>query len=712
MASFLASIGFLWSEWELRALVLTSLFIQALLISLGSIRKHTPSRMIGFLIWSSYLLADWVATLALGVLAKSLMNNSSDRDHQSGSSVKDELKAFWAPFLLLHLGGPDNITAFSLEDNELWLRHLVGLLFEVGTAIYIFIISFFPAVPSLSWLIITILMFMGGSIKYVERTLALMKASRDHFRKSMVTEPDPGPDYAKFVEGYSSLRNSWLESDISLEVEPELPPPFQDNTINQEEKELDSKKKGDDQIELISKAHHFFQIFKRLIVDLILTFHDRNESRSFFMKKNWEEAYRVVEIELGFLYEVLYTKAAVVQSFSGWIFRFTSVSSIIAVSIIFLAVIEKQQYDKIDIKITYVLLSGAIALEFWSLTRLFFTDWTIVWMKKKKFNRPITRFVFKLLSYRRPSNRSRWSNSMAQYNLIEFCLKDHHELSYWVKFMKLIHVKDHFDKQWHRSYKDISEELKKFIFEGLKVKVQNLTDSVSYQQFRSFRGQLTLQMVKYEDVDDNSMKEILDNSIKVEFDESILLWHVATDICYYLDGEEGQSETVQSNQRNSRDISNYMIYLLVSCPFMLTAGIGQIRFGDTCAEAKRFLHRGEIETDKKRACTRLREVDTKIPPVQVKGDRSKSVLFEASRVAKSLLKQVPQVEKRWEIINLLWLEMLGYAASECRGYYHVERLGSGGELLTFVCFIMAHLGIGEQYRVNQGHARTAINLDM
>ncbi|KAI5012756.1 hypothetical protein ZWY2020_025022 [Hordeum vulgare] len=42
--------------------------------------------------------------------------------------------AFWTPFLLLHLGGPDTITAYSLEDNELWLRHLIGLLFELFSA--------------------------------------------------------------------------------------------------------------------------------------------------------------------------------------------------------------------------------------------------------------------------------------------------------------------------------------------------------------------------------------------------------------------------------------------------------------------------------------------------------------------------------------------------------------------------------------------------
>ena len=42
--------------------------------------------------------------------------------------------AFWAPFLLLHLGGLDSITAYSLQDSELGRRHLLGLVIQVGAA--------------------------------------------------------------------------------------------------------------------------------------------------------------------------------------------------------------------------------------------------------------------------------------------------------------------------------------------------------------------------------------------------------------------------------------------------------------------------------------------------------------------------------------------------------------------------------------------------
>ncbi|XP_048428517.1 putative late blight resistance protein homolog R1B-16 [Pyrus x bretschneideri] len=54
--------------------------------------------------------------------------------------------AFWAPFLFLHLGGPDKTTAYSLEDNELWLRHLLGVAVQVIVALYVFIRAYQAAV--------------------------------------------------------------------------------------------------------------------------------------------------------------------------------------------------------------------------------------------------------------------------------------------------------------------------------------------------------------------------------------------------------------------------------------------------------------------------------------------------------------------------------------------------------------------------------------
>ncbi|KAK1273914.1 hypothetical protein QJS04_geneDACA007920 [Acorus gramineus] len=153
-------------------------------------------------------------------------------------------------------------------------------------------------------------------------------------------------------------------------------------------------------------------------------------------------------------------------------------------------------------------------------------------------------------------------------------------------------------------------------------------------------------------------------------------------------------------------MSDYMFYLLMRRNTMMTSGIGHIRYADTCAEASRFV--SEKYVDWKMVCERLLKVDTSALK-QVKGDWSMSVLFHACRLAQSLNdeKEISK-EKKWEIISGVWVEMLCYAASQCRGYQHAQRLSKGGEFLSFVWLLMAHLGIGDMYR-REAH-RQAVKL--
>ncbi|RVW60468.1 hypothetical protein CK203_100100 [Vitis vinifera] len=175
-----------------------------------------------------------------------------------------------------------------------------------------------------------------------------------------------------------------------------------------------------------------------------------------------------------------------------------------------------------------------------------------------------------------------------------------------------------------------------------------------------------------------------------------------------------------------------MLYLLVMRPTMMSAvaGIGQIRFRDTCAEAKKFFRRGQQEPNcfkkfckqlKKllrigqsksmkdqisEYCKQLLSVDTVVKPIEVKGDRSKSVLFDACMLAKDLRKL--NKTKRWKIMSKVWVELLSYAASHCRANAHAHQLSKGGELITFVWLLMAHFGLGEQFRIQEGHARAKL----
>jgi hypothetical protein len=95
-----------------------------------------------------------------------------------------------------------------------------------------------------------------------------------------------------------------------------------------------------------------------------------------------------------------------------------------------------------------------------------------------------------------------------------------------------------------------------------------------------------------------------------------------------------------------------------------------------------------------------------VEPVAVKGDRSKSVMFDACILAKELL--TLDAKKRWGLMSEMWVELLSYAASHCRPSTHVAQLSEGGELITFVWLLMAHFGIGEQFQINEGHARAKL----
>jgi hypothetical protein len=154
--------------------------------------------MVIFLIWIAYLVADWAANFAVGLISNSQKDIRQKRYLIMKPDDHADILAFWAPFLLLHLGGPDTITAFALEDNALWLRHLVGLISQVSA-----LIVFNQSFPKNKLWIPTLLLFVAGIIKYCERTRALFLANLDRFRKSILKPPYSGPNYGKIMEEYT-----------------------------------------------------------------------------------------------------------------------------------------------------------------------------------------------------------------------------------------------------------------------------------------------------------------------------------------------------------------------------------------------------------------------------------------------------------------------------------------------------------------------------
>ena len=189
---------------------------------------------------------------------------------------------------------------------------------------------------------------------------------------------------------------------------------------------------------------------------------------------------------------------------------------------------------------------------------------------------------------------------------------------------------------------------------------------------------------------------------EVEFSRSLLVWHLATDICYFADKDANNN--VPSDCETSKCLSEYTMYLLVARPNMLPKGIGDIEKGylDTCQDLALL---GKVIATGEKALSKKDVVDTILLGIE-SYTTAESDFLSDWRTTKSVLdggywlaRQLRSwgLEKRWKMINEVWIEMLAYAAAHCPRKEYAQQLRRGGELLTHVSFLMLHFGLSEQY---------------
>ncbi|KAI4312918.1 hypothetical protein MLD38_037706 [Melastoma candidum] len=175
----------------------------------------------------------------------------------------------------------------------------------------------------------------------------------------------------------------------------------------------------------------------------------------------------------------------------------------------------------------------------------------------------------------------------------------------------------------------------------------------------------------------------------LELENSILIWHCATEICYqddrHIDGD--------SNKRRkfSKVLSDYMVYLLIKQPKLMSpvAGIEKIRYRDTCVEAKN-IGKGHLVETMDQFCKNILDEHMGTAKSEDRTGKGKSMLSDACTIANTLRQKG---STKWDVISEVWVEVLLYAAGHCRADSHVRLLSEGGELITFVWLLMAHLGI-------------------
>ncbi|KAJ0090733.1 hypothetical protein Patl1_14482 [Pistacia atlantica] len=117
-----------------------------------------------------------------------------------------------------------------------------------------------------------------------------------------------------------------------------------------------------------------------------------------------------------------------------------------------------------DLIITFVLLIGAILLEFYEMKELLCSDWVVLHMMNQKWSACMRRLL-RIVAQKILSKKHRWSHHMEQFNLLSYCLyEEHKKLCGLISRILMV-------KSFHKEYKkrcvkkdiQVPEELKKLI---------------------------------------------------------------------------------------------------------------------------------------------------------------------------------------------------------------------------------------------------------
>ncbi|KAM3391271.1 hypothetical protein ACQJBY_012749 [Aegilops geniculata] len=311
-------------------MVRISLALQLFLLFVGvrwRLRRVSWRR---FLVWLAYLASYAVAASAIGLFSQYEDKYKLRADESFEHLHKLTLPFLWPPFLLLHLGGPDSITAFSIEDNNLWTRQLINLMFQLGLALYVFWKSFDLLDSQL--IIVAVPLFVAGIIKYWERIWALKKGSRDSLDCRMKNE-DPSPP-AQAQSGHvvaSCALNSAL-SGRGLLV-----------------------------------GRTLLQLGSRAEIEVLSIF-PATEST--------ERKLKIILTELGMIYDMLYTKTMVLHSRTGIVLRCIALVAMTVASVLFLTNHYLRDHNITNLRITEELFIGAICTEVLSIFMVIGSPWT------------------------------------------------------------------------------------------------------------------------------------------------------------------------------------------------------------------------------------------------------------------------------------------------------------------------------------------------
>lgn len=178
----------------------------------------------------------------------------------------------------------------------------------------------------------------------------------------------------------------------------------------------------------------------------------------------------------------------------------------------------------------------------------------------------------------------------------------------------------------------------------------------------------------------------------VDFHESILIWHIATDLVLAkIEQEESTVEAIWA-------MSNYMMFLFVDRPDMLPGLTQNWLYQKTKANIVESCETSNVVTKEMQHCGQKSSRLKKTKHLAGALLQLEKEEFKPGPKAPRLIyaRQIADILSNWnnedpiDVLLDMWIDLLMYAANRCNRESHAKMLNTGGEFLTIVWLMIEH----------------------
>ncbi|GLT50789.1 hypothetical protein SLA2020_242510 [Shorea laevis] len=650
----------------------------------GSSRRRGCCGAIVFVQWLSYtLVSNDLFTYTIGQM--------------QGARFQSDLLPLWGAFMLIVFGEVHSFSAYSPEDNEQWRKYswIIFLQsFFVGG-----MVGLYTETKKYWCWAIPLLVCMG--IEADEKIAALKMAARSSLAENtkpisafmasehlipIVGEPDPiemnGYNYLVTGDHVGRFEVTRPQYQMQLNVARDEVVTLQ--KIWQCQGRLLTGETG----QQLKDICFSFALFKLLLRQLGgQPFSESSLDKTWKLVRNgllekegdYERALRVIEVELCFLFDLFYTKYAVIFK-GGQGFRRRKILSTlfligfgVFIAREFLINDESKPHEvhrittngvNVDKRVTGILIAGILLIAIPQSLFLIVSNWAMVllicnYVRGKYDGNHLMLLLTKMVLLRHRWLKP-WGRKLGQYSL----LKSFHRepLKYKFRFFLSDFVDVPRQGRAGNSKIELPEEVKKAVILNLR----------TINDHKLSNGEKSLRQ-------NNVRCELLWACSLETPTHVILVWHIATSLC--------KIATPPKSLRNgdfvvATGLSDYCAYLVAFAPRLISdnATDSEFIFDQVLKDCRGSLKECKSDRDKyEKIMSMLGGQET--------------IIHEGARLANDLRRLQNESDFMWKVLADFWAELMLFVAPSGDPRAHVEHLAEGGEFVTHLWALLSHAGI-------------------